>query len=175
MKSASIVSLALVLSAIGCQKKSTPNPGPLTTQMNITGGVIATGGVDATAAITMPMIDSGVPMTTGMDAAMAAIPPGPCNQASTAPGCTDTAIEQCVCAGPGGDVCCSQAWDAICVALVQSLGCKGDCCNATGAMGCTNSTVESTVCAQSPYCCDTGVGWDDFCTIVAAASGSNCM
>jgi hypothetical protein len=39
-------------------------------------------------------------------------------------GCSDAAVEQCVCAVD--PFCCATAWDAQCVALVESLGC-GSC------------------------------------------------
>ncbi|MGD8861584.1 MAG: hypothetical protein PVI30_16365 [Myxococcales bacterium] len=95
---------------------------------------------------------------------------GPCDQPSTAPGCDDPTITDCVCAQDGGQICCAEAWDAICVGLVQGFECTGDCYRATGALGCADPQVESGVCAVSPGCCD--AGWDEFCTVVAEANGA---
>jgi hypothetical protein len=95
---------------------------------------------------------------------------GPCDQPSTAPGCDDPTIMGCVCGQDGGESCCAEAWDAICVGLVQGFECTGDCCRATGALGCADPQVESGVCAVSPGCCD--AGWDEFCTVVAEANGA---
>ena len=155
--------------------------------MSVTGGMMeATGGSDVATGGVMAMEDASMPVETGgtqdmqqTDASVAA-PKGPCSQASSVPGCDDPLIEQCVCAGAGGDVCCTTAWDAICVGLVQGLSCKGDCCKATGAVGCADSAVETSVCAVDATCCQktdtsTGMGgWVDWCTILAEGNGA-CM
>jgi hypothetical protein len=86
-------------------------------------------------------------------------------------GCEDPTVQQCVCT-KGDPGCCSNAWDAICVGLVQGLACKGDCCKATSALGCMDATVESCVCALDMDCCTKG--WDDFCTIVAQGQCKAC-
>jgi hypothetical protein len=53
-------------------------------------------------------------------------PPGPgdCCEAKAGPGCSEPAIEACVCAQD--PYCCNTAWDALCVGEVESFGC-GTC------------------------------------------------
>lgn len=96
--------------------------------------------------------------------------PGPCSLASKLPGCDDPAVMDCICEQGREKACCEQAWDDICVGLVQGFQCAGDCCRASGSLGCADPAVETTVCAASPECCSEG--WDDFCTVVAEANGA---
>ncbi len=41
------------------------------------------------------------------------------------PGCTDAGIEACVC--EIDDLCCTNAWDDVCVGEVVSAGCAAAC------------------------------------------------
>jgi hypothetical protein len=99
----------------------------------------------------------------------------PCCAAHGSVGCSDPAIEKCVCAQDPR--CCSEKWDDVCVALVGGLGCgscKADCCTASSVPGCLEPAVEACVCAKSPDCCN--VAWDDFCVLLVAstAGGGAC-
>ncbi len=79
-----------------------------------------------------------------------------------APGCTDLAVQACVCAADS--YCCTTAWDGLCVNEVTSLGCGTcavPCCQTQASPGCTASAVESCVCAADAYCCTTA--WDAIC------------
>jgi hypothetical protein len=58
--------------------------------------------------------------------------PAGCCSPSSVPGCESPTIEACVC---GVDpICCNQAWDAACVAEVDSIGC-GTCVSPSGGSG----------------------------------------
>jgi hypothetical protein len=74
-----------------------------------------------------------------------------CCDASDTPGCADDAIQTCIC-----DIrpeCCSAAWDAACVALVDEKRCEPD--------------VRTCVCQdwQQSQCCDTE--WTTLCAFTA--------
>ena len=93
------------------------------------------------------------------------------------PGCTDPAIEACVCANDA--YCCSTQWDSTCVGRVGSDLCgescmpddaDGPCCSANGTPGCEVNSVESCVCAADAFCCDTL--WDEMC--VEAIGTNSC-
>ncbi len=86
------------------------------------------------------------------------------------PGCSDPAIEPCVCGID--DYCCTTAWDASCVAIASYGDCAGgcivdeppppgDCCAVEGGGGCVEPDVQDCVCAHDPYCCL--YIWDDIC------------
>ena len=77
----------------------------------------------------------------------------------------------CVCGQAGGESCCTEGWDLICVGLVQGFACKGGCCHATGGLGCEDPAIEAAVCAVAPGCCE--AGWDEFCAVVAEANGAS--
>ena len=92
------------------------------------------------------------------------------------PGCTDTAIEACVCDDDpwccGNDSAGVGVWDQFCVAKVGSLLCgspctpdddDGDCCEDNGTPGCNVNTVEECVCEADPLCCS--LGWDALCVV----------
>lgn len=97
---------------------------------------------------------------------------GDCCTAAAAPGCTDAAVEACVCMQDS--YCCETAWDALCVDEVGSFGCGtcegagGDggeapsvCCEQQAGAGCPDAAVEACVCAVDDYCCS--VFWDLTC------------
>ena len=120
--------------------------------------------------------------------------PGDCCHPTEAAGCTDAAVQACVCALD--DFCCQLAWDEICVAdamascgLVCASTCgdavcdldetcegcpedcgacpgPGDCCSDSGGLGCEDATCSALVCGEDPFCCDTV--WDDICAAAAA-------
>jgi hypothetical protein len=104
---------------------------------------------------------------------------GGCCTAQSGPGCSDAAVEQCVCAQDS--YCCDTKWDSICVGEVDSFGCGScggggaggtggsgggspgtqDCCDTSPLPGCNDPTVEQCVCAQDGYCCASA--WDSIC------------
>jgi hypothetical protein len=59
-------------------------------------------------------------------------PKGACCSANDTPGCSDSAIEACVCAKDAS--CCSTSWNALCVAEVGTNSC-GSCNGGAGAGG----------------------------------------
>lgn len=91
------------------------------------------------------------------------------------PGCSDAAVEQCVCAED--DYCCTTEWNDECVGLVDALGCgscggsagsstssggpAGDCCTASPSTGCGDPAIEECVCQQDDSCCTTE--WNEQC------------
>jgi hypothetical protein len=94
-----------------------------------------------------------------------------CCTVSTSPGCGNSTIEACVCALPGGSVCCDAAWDITCVEDVFNE-CGGDCgcCSAHTEPGCYDAAmgnaIADCVCAVNPFCCirpPLGTGWDAAC------------
>lgn len=87
-------------------------------------------------------------------------------------GCNNLATEDCVCAYD--PYCCTNSWDALCVDLVNDLGCglcgtEHSCC-VGGGPGCADSAIESCVCATNPHCCDTS--WDANC--IESVEGLGC-
>jgi len=74
-----------------------------------------------------------------------------CCAEKATPGCSNSALESCICALLPD--CCTTAWDAVCVQLVQEKHCE--------------SGVRPCVCQdwQQPSCCDTQ--WTSFCEITA--------
>lgn len=99
-----------------------------------------------------------------------------CCTAQDTPGCTDSAIEACVCAQDAW--CCSNKWDSVCVGKVGSTLCapacnpgntKGPCCEDNGTPGCEISGVETCVCNEDPFCCSDE--WDDVCVGLIATHG----
>ncbi len=91
-----------------------------------------------------------------------------CCTAQDTPGCTDPAIEACVCALD--PFCCDNTWDPMCVGRVGNDLCgpscmpddaDGQCCTNNGTPGCEVNSVESCVCAEDSFCCD--IAWDDMC------------
>jgi len=85
-----------------------------------------------------------------------------CCEAHGGIGCADAEVEQCVC--DQDPYCCATAWDSLCVAEVESLGCgtcaAGSCCEQHGP-GCEDAEVQQCVCDADPYCCATA--WDSLC------------
>ncbi len=93
---------------------------------------------------------------------------GSCCLARGTPGCSDSAVQGCVCALD--PVCCDVAWDSICVRISDECGaCTGDCCSANGTPGCDGTDVEQCVCANDAFCCETT--WDDVCAGEAVSFG----
>ncbi len=93
------------------------------------------------------------------------------------PGCSDPAVEACVCAADG--FCCDMEWDDVCVGKVGSLLCAeacipddadGPCCSPHAGSGCEVNAVEMCVCNADPVCCETE--WDDFC--IDGIANMNC-
>ena len=99
---------------------------------------------------------------------------GSCCAPSTARGCSDDAMESCVCdINPG---CCDEAWNIGCVTIADracSEGCftgDNDCCFATlDDVGCNQAAAWTCVCPQDPWCCENN--WDAFCVGVAVDCG----
>jgi hypothetical protein len=82
-----------------------------------------------------------------------------CCEPSDAPGCTDPAIQVCVCELDA--FCCESVWDDICVAEVEEYGC-GDC-GGVGDCG-DNICVEPEACFNCPEDCgECSVCGDDTC------------
>ena len=103
-----------------------------------------------------------------------------CCSASDAPGCTDQAVHDCVCATDFS--CCSSGFDEVCVA--QAIGECGaqcsqpppvsDCCSASSVPGCTVPEVQACVCAIDPFCC--AGGFDENCAALADQQcGAECQ
>lgn len=71
---------------------------------------------------------------------------GDCCVESTTPGCSDPAVQACVCAGD--DFCCTSAWDDLCAGAAEGCGavCGGgggcECSWATGACGSQSAMLE---------------------------------
>jgi hypothetical protein len=78
-----------------------------------------------------------------------------CCSASSAPGCGDAALQQCVCAlSPR---CCSDAWDESCARLVTEKNCQ------SGVRACVCGSGEGQW--QQAYCCEGG--WNATCESVS--------
>lgn len=97
---------------------------------------------------------------------------GDCCFANGSPGCSDPAVEGCVCSYDS--YCCSTSWDSLCADEVEDYGCgscsgggpvdpgdTGNCCYANGGAGCSNPTIEACVCAADSWCC--AFEWDEIC------------
>lgn len=99
-----------------------------------------------------------------------------CCTVQASPGCTDPAIEACVCTLDA--FCCNSQWDSVCVGRVGNDLCgpscdpddaDGACCQPNGTPGCEVNTVESCVCMADPFCCNSM--WDADCVTGIAANG----
>jgi hypothetical protein len=99
---------------------------------------------------------------------------GTCCSAHGERGCSDTAIEACVCAQRSS--CCDSAWDGACANLVTAGGCsacssvmpKADkCCSASDQPGCSIDEVQQCVCQVRPQCC--AQAWDADCAAAVAS------
>jgi len=98
--------------------------------------------------------------------------PGPCCEARDLnPGCDQTACQACVCGVD--DVCCTDTWDASCVAIADeecALACicedDGDCCSAHDGLGCNDSQCQACVLEIDTACGE--LGWDANCAFEAA-------
>lgn len=103
-------------------------------------------------------------------------PVGGCCEPQMGPGCSDMAVEACVCAQD--DFCCNDTWDQVCVDEVDEFMC-GDCggvmpppppgaspcCEIQPGPGCGDPFVEACVCLIDDYCCN--MAWDATCTLLA--------
>lgn len=95
-----------------------------------------------------------------------------CCAPSEFPGCTEPAVDACVC--ELDSFCCEVAFDTICsqIALTECGGeCppgEGDCCEAHGGLGCSDSAVNSCICGVDPGCCANS--YDELCVEQARAS-----
>jgi hypothetical protein len=108
--------------------------------------------------------------------AVDAPPPAPANDcctAGTGAGCSAPDVLACVCAADG--FCCSDQYDALCVAEAQS-GCGLDCddrppdsncCTPSSRAGCSEPGVAQCVCHVDPFCC--AFRFDESCVNLAAA------
>jgi hypothetical protein len=107
----------------------------------------------------------------------------PCCTTHLSLGCNEPSIQDCVCKASGGDPrCCTEKWNAVCVALVGSLGCgttcKQDCCTTASTPGCADPTIQACVCKKNAPCCSTA--WDGFCTdlvgqnVLGGTCGATC-
>lgn len=98
-----------------------------------------------------------------------------CCDVHGAGGCAETSVSACVCAHDPG--CCAGAWDELCVAEVDRLGCgtcggggsQELCCLPHGGPGCVDPGVAACVCEQNPYCCEED--WDEACVAAVDALG----
>jgi hypothetical protein len=92
------------------------------------------------------------------------------------PSCGSCAAEVCA----NDDYCCNVAWDAMCVAEVDTF-CASPCGGGGGCAVdiCTNDDLPAqnvscgpcvaAVCAEDPFCCNTTSGaWDGYCIQAAA-------
>ncbi len=97
------------------------------------------------------------------------------------PGCSDPAVEECVCALNA--LCCAEEWNDACVALARADNelahcgnCKGSCCESKTTPGCDDPQVEACVCEGSAECCTTA--WDSLCVSVLELTelcGTSCQ
>jgi hypothetical protein len=100
-----------------------------------------------------------------------------CCTASPVPFCSNETCCRAVCALD--PICCSQAWDAVCVSYATSKNfadeceCVGDGCTGAGGScvqphaepGCEDLACCQTVCSFDPSCCD--LAWDASCVSFA--------
>ncbi|MHC4832966.1 MAG: hypothetical protein ACYTFH_03530 [Planctomycetota bacterium] len=99
---------------------------------------------------------------------------GSCLEPTFGGGCEDLACCETVC---GLDpFCCSESWDADCVALANELciglcgaAVNGPCDLANGTPACDDAECCETVCALDAFCCE--AAWDTTCALLA---GFNC-
>jgi hypothetical protein len=113
------------------------------------------------------------PLPASASGALAGSPSAPndCCSVGEGPGCTDPVTLGCLCAQD--DACCSDQYDALCVAEAVSLcalrcerdGVGSDCCTPSTAAGCSESGVEACVCGIDPFCCVGG--FDENCVRLA--------
>ncbi len=104
---------------------------------------------------------------------------GDCCVPAVTAGCSDIAIEGCVC---GLDsFCCDSQWDDLCVSTAETScgapcggagGTGGACCFPQAAPGCGNAAVEACVCGLDPFCCSSQ--WDDLCASSVPGCGFSC-
>jgi hypothetical protein len=100
---------------------------------------------------------------------------GECCTDNGTPGCTDPAVQDCVCMQDA--YCCDTAWDQVCVDEVASFMCgdcgggmmppgASSCCSAQMGPGCDDPMIADCVCAIDDFCCSTQ--WDATCAIFVA-------
>lgn len=97
--------------------------------------------------------------------------PGDCCSTG-GPGCQNAAVAACVCAID--PFCCRTAWDSICVALVESLGCGSCSPSCEGALAVDFGTVYQTgsLCSLFPAHFSACEGAAPTLTISGACAGS---
>jgi hypothetical protein len=89
-----------------------------------------------------------------------------CCAAGAGVGCSDPAVEACVC---GQDpFCCDTQWDDVCAESADLCGgncggggAGGACCMVQAGPGCADPATESCVCLFDAFCCT--MQWDDVC------------
>ncbi|MBK7826811.1 hypothetical protein [Nannocystis sp.] len=92
-------------------------------------------------------------------------PKGECCEVGVVPGCSDPAIEVCVCEQM--PECCSDVWTAECAAGIEGLMCGScgpgpeACCEVQQTPGCPSPQIEDCVCVVDAFCCESA--WDDIC------------
>lgn len=129
-----------------------------------------------------PLDDDGSSTSLGDDGGSASAGgglPSSCCAAGLGAGCSDPAVEACVC---GADAfCCEEQWDDLCAASADACGgnCGGGggggggaCCMVQAGPGCVDAAIEGCVCLFDSFCCDTQ--WDDVCVEEAADCGAPC-
>jgi hypothetical protein len=114
-------------------------------------------------------MDSGGSTSLGDDGAMDSGGgglPSSCCAAGVAAGCSDPAVEACVC---GQDpFCCDTQWDDLCAMSADACGGNcggggggGGCCMVQATPGCADPAIENCVCVIDAFCCT--MQWDDIC------------
>lgn len=100
-------------------------------------------------------------------------PPNDCCTASPGPGCADSLVLACVCAGDA--FCCSDEYDALCITQAESrcgIDCDerppvSDCCAPSDVPSCSVPRVAQCVCEEDPFCCV--FRFDENCVNLATA------
>jgi hypothetical protein len=101
--------------------------------------------------------DAGAPSGPASDAA--APPSNDCCTPSSSGGCSDGALQACVCEGDA--FCCTVEYDALCARQATSrcgLDCDArppvsDCCSPSDVPGCTQPAALACICDIDPFCC----------------------
>jgi hypothetical protein len=102
-------------------------------------------------------VDAGAPVGPPSDAA--APTSNDCCTPSSSGGCSDSALQACVCEGDA--FCCTVEYDALCARQATSrcgLDCDArppasDCCSPSDVPGCTEPAALACICDIDPFCC----------------------
>ena len=150
-----------------------PSTRAISSQLGALALLVATG-CDTDATSPPPVAETGLPGDSSTDPAAAgagigtATPPNAaapsCCSGRLDPGCSDVAVEACVCALDA--YCCEERWDELCASEVDDFNCGAcsdsvSCCTADDGPGCSVGRIEQCVCDDDPYCCNTA--WDATC------------